>query len=145
MSSGVALDGNVKEEYNRVKTGKKNPYVMFKLNPEKTKIIVDRVGEPEESFDDFRKQMMDAAEAGEARYAVYDLKEDQDSDGKNKTGTLVFIVWISDDHCKIKEKMLYTSSKDVIKRACEGCYKEVQINDESDLKLNEIQEKIKKV
>merc|ERR550539_465121 len=142
MSSGIQLSEEVKSQYQKVKTEKKNPYVIFKISDDLKKIEVDRLGEEGESFDDFRGKMMEAATAGHGRYAVYDMTEDQEEGTKHKTGTLVFVVWISDDHCKIKEKMLYTSSKNVIKQACEGCYKEVQINDEGDLRLPEIKEKI---
>lgn len=144
MSSGVQLDGRVKEEYQKVKTGKKNPYVIFRISDDLRSIEVERLGEQGETFDDFRQKMVDAAKAGHGRYAVYDMTEDQDEGSKHKTGTLVFIVWISDDDCKIKEKMLYTSSKNVIKQACEGCYKEVQINDEAELTLPGIKERIGK-
>ncbi|XP_060571849.1 actophorin-like [Ruditapes philippinarum] len=141
MSSGVKIAEDVKEKYQLVKTGKKNPYVIYKIADDLKNIVVDKLGEEGETFEDFRQHMLAAAESGQGRYAVYDLVKDDAS--KNKTGDLVFIVWISDDKCGIKQKMLYSSSKDAIKKACVGFKKELQCNDESELTLKELNEKMK--
>jgi len=87
--------------------------------------------------------MIDASMEGQGRYAVYDLKDEEDT-SKNALGKLVFICWLNDDCLKIKEKMLYASSKDAIKKACDGLHAELQINDTSDFTLDEIKEKVLK-
>jgi len=143
MSSGVTIASDVKEKYQIVKTGKKNPYIIFKLSDDLKCIEVDRVGEPGETFDDFRQHMMAAAAKKEGRYAVYDLLTAEEETARHKTGNLVFIVWISDDDCGIKQKMLYSSSKDAIKKACVGFKKELQCNESSDLTLEELRQKMK--
>lgn len=143
MSSGVTIASDVKEKYQMVKTGKKNPYIVFKLSDDLKSIVVDKIGEPGETFEDFRNHMLAAAECKQGRYAVYDLVPDEEEASKNKTGDLVFIVWISDDDCGIKQKMLYSSSKDAIKKACEGFKKELQCNESSDLTLEELRKRMK--
>ncbi|XP_053406601.1 uncharacterized protein LOC123565412 isoform X3 [Mercenaria mercenaria] len=93
MSSGVTIASDVKEKYQMVKTGKKNPYIVFKLSDDLKSIVVDKIGEPGETFEDFRNHMLAAAECKQGRYAVYDLVPDEEEASKNKTGDLVFIVW----------------------------------------------------
>lgn len=143
MSSGVTIAADVKEKYQLVKTGKKNPYIIFKLSDDLKCIEVEKVGDPGETFDDFRGHMMAAAAQKQGRYAVYDLLTEEEEASKCKTGNLVFIVWISDDDCGIKQKMLYSSSKDAIKKACIGFKKELQCNDASELTLEELRKQMK--
>jgi hypothetical protein len=50
----------------------------------------------------------------------------------------------SDEECGIKQKMLYSSSKSALKKACTGFKKEFQVNDLADLTLEELQSKFKK-
>jgi hypothetical protein len=50
----------------------------------------------------------------------------------------------SDEECGIKQKMLYSSSKGALKKACTGFKKEFQVNDLADLTLEELQSKFKK-
>jgi hypothetical protein len=60
------------------------------------------------------------------------------------------IVWIvlncrCDDNAKVKEKMIYASSKDELKKRLVGIATEVQANDKSGFDMKEVVERVVKV
>ena len=60
--------------------------------------------------------------------------------------TIVVVCPRSPDGAKIKQKMVYSSSKDALKRALgEGIGKEVQANDHGDLDWNNVKEIISRM
>lgn len=137
--SGVKLADGVKDAYGDIKQKKTYSYLIFCLNDDNTEIQIDSRGGKDATFNDFKEQMLEASHNGKGRYAVYDLKEDKDAIGK-----LVFICWLDDDRLSVREKMLYASSKSVIKMAFEGISTEIQLNDESDFDFEDIKVKSKK-
>ncbi|XP_060608408.1 actophorin-like [Ruditapes philippinarum] len=156
MASGVLANSECKKAFEKLKMRSETSqdgdgeeigrFVIMKLNGNNSEIIVEYKSKPDETFDDFRALMKEAAEAGEGRYAFYDvLKPDQDEKAHvGEKGDLAMIVWCSDDKCAIKQRMLYSSSKDALKKACTGFKKEFQVNDLADLTLDELQSKFKK-
>lgn len=54
---------------------------------------------------------------------------------------ITFISWIPDE-ANIRLKMVYSSSKDALKRSLNGIAGEVQANDEDDLEHTEILKKV---
>merc|ERR1711924_43569 len=70
------------------------------------------------------------------RYALVDIHYTTD-DGRDQS-KLTFVMWSPDDKCGVKDKMLYASSKDAIKKKFTGIMKELQANDMSDLTDDEI-------
>ncbi|KDN45404.1 hypothetical protein RSAG8_04991, partial [Rhizoctonia solani AG-8 WAC10335] len=61
MSSGVAVNQECIEAYQKIKLGKKEKYVIFKLSDDLKQIIVDKISSdsnantPEEEYDAFIK------------------------------------------------------------------------------------------
>ena len=49
------------------------------------------------------------------------------------------------DQCPVKQKMIYASSKDALKKACTGFKEEVQCNEANDITLENFIEKIMKL
>lgn len=123
--------------------GKKYKYVTFCLTDDLKEIKVDKVAGPEKTYDDLVEDMKCAEGSGQCRYvifdAVYQLKNGQDRQ------KLFFLFW-SPDNAKIKQKMVYASSKDALKRALgEGIGKEVQANDHGDLAWDHVLEQISRM
>ncbi|KAG8706853.1 cofilin [Ceratobasidium sp. 395] len=69
-------------------------------------------------YEDFIKDLPE----DDCRWAVYDFAFEKDGGKRNK---LVFYIW-SPDSAKIKAKMVYASSKDVLRKALVGISTEMQ-------------------
>jgi len=148
MASGVQVDAACPTEHGRVKMGYKdgdgptikNKFVIFKLSDDMKKVVVDVVGEPDKTYDDFEGAL--AANA-QPRYAVMDVAFES-ADGRPQT-KLVFFFWCPDDSATIKQKMVYASSKDALKKKLEGLQTEIQANERSELTLGEVEKALRRV
>lgn len=130
MASGVAVDPEVIAEYNELKLRHHCRYIIFSMSGDLKKIIVLKKGPLESNYDDFVSDMEDAANERQCRYAVYDAKYAlKNGQAREK---LVFYVWCP-ENATVKQKMLYTSSKDTIKKSLVGVNKEVQCTDSAEL------------
>jgi len=118
------------------------PFLIFKIENER-EVVVEHKGEPGDTYESFKDKMMEASKKKEARYAVYDVYDDNDT-GKNKTGKLLLIFWADDDLCAVKQKMLYSSSIQAVRKACAGYHKELECHEESDMNMQCFREKIGK-
>jgi hypothetical protein len=141
MSSGVKVNKMVEDAFKSMQQKKNVPYLIFKIEDDK-EVKIEKEGKPGETFEDFRCCLMEAKGSNEARYAVYDVYDEEDT-GKNRTGKLLFILW-ADDCIGIKQKMLYTSSISAVKKSCAGYHKELECHGEEDLTLDCFREKFRK-
>mmetsp|Transcript_4950 Transcript_4950/g.6927 ORF Transcript_4950/g.6927 Transcript_4950/m.6927 type:complete len:119 (+) Transcript_4950:3-359(+) len=112
-------------------------YVIFKIENKK-EIVLDCEGPSEETLADFRKKLPD----DQPRYALVDI-DYQTADGRPQS-KLCFIFWSPDDKTNVKDRMIYASSKDAIKKKLTGIMKEIQANDMSDLDDDEVMKEMKK-
>jgi len=112
MSSGVAVSADCMTEYTNLKMNKMYRFVVFKLNDAHTEIVVDQKGARTTTYQDFVDHLSAAAKSGECRFAVYDVDFKFNDQPKNK---LIFVAW-SPEGAKIKQKMVYSSSKSVLKK-----------------------------
>merc|ERR1740120_239097 len=106
-------------------------YVTFKIENSK-QIVVDAEGAVDKTWEDFKGALPDT----EPRYALVEF-EYKTGDGREQS-KLVFVFWSPDDGCTVKQKMLYASSKDAIKKKLTGVMKERQANDKEDLKQEDV-------
>merc|ERR1712080_73036 len=111
MSSGVQVNSQCLDSFQELKLGKKTQYIVFKLSADNTQIEVEKTS-PSASYDDFLNDLP----PNSPRYAVYDFEYEKDGGKRNK---ICFYAW-SPDEAKIKEKMLYASSKDALRRSLVG-------------------------
>uniref|UniRef100_A0A6U6TV89 ADF-H domain-containing protein n=1 Tax=Zooxanthella nutricula TaxID=1333877 RepID=A0A6U6TV89_9DINO len=133
--SGVKVDDTCLEAYTEIKMGKKLRFVLFKIE-DKTNIVVERKEEKTDGstgWDAFVEAVPDA----EPRYALIEV-DYKTEDGRDQS-KLTFVFWSPDDG-PVKEKMLYASTKDTIKKKFTGIMKEVQANDKGDLEYKNILE-----
>ncbi|GAA5847274.1 hypothetical protein JCM9279_000214 [Rhodotorula babjevae] len=132
-SSGVAVHPTCLEAYQSLKLGKKLKFIVFKLSSDNKEIVVDAQSESA-SYDDF----LDALPPNSPRYAVYDFEYEK---GEGKRNKLCFYAW-SPDEAKIKDKMLYASSKDALRRSLVGIASEIQGTDSSEVAYDEVLDKV---
>jgi len=142
MASGVQVDDACKIAFQEVKLGRKHRYIVFKLTDDFKMIVVDSKADPSATYDDFTHEMKAAETVQECRYAIFDVEyETVDHQPRNK---ICFFMW-SPETAKIKQRMIYSSSKDALKKALgEGIGKEIQANDHGDLEFSNIIDVIRK-
>merc|ERR1719388_722101 len=134
--SGVACADDCISEFNEMKLKHTKRYLIFKIENKK-QIVIDESGPKDKTYEDF---VASVTATGEPRYAVVDVEYETD-DGRPQE-KLAFIMF-SPDSCGVKDKMLYASSKDAIKKKLVGFAKELQCNDESELANDEIVKQMK--
>ncbi|KAG8851527.1 cofilin [Tulasnella sp. 330] len=134
MSSGVAVNPECLTRYQELKLKKKIKYIIFTLNKTFTEIIVEKSSDDA----DYDKFITDLPET-ECRWAIYDFDfEKKDAGKRNK---LVFYSWSPDD-AKIKQKMVFASSRDALKRSLDGIAAEIQGTDYSEISHESVLDKV---
>ncbi|KAH9179201.1 actin depolymerizing factor, partial [Lactarius sanguifluus] len=123
-SSGVGVNPECLEAFQKLKLGKKLKYIIFTLNKDKTEIVVEKESIAGD-YEDFTEDLPGT----ECRWAVYDLEFDTEDGKRNK---LVFVSW-SPDTAKIKDKMVAASSREAIRRALVGIHVEIQATEFSEV------------
>lgn len=121
--------------FNRMKMNKDIKYIVFRIENQTT-VVVDKVGEPNASEHQFHHDVAHS----EPRFIVFDFPA-QTSDGLvlNK---LIFIHYCP-DNSKVKDKMVYASTKENLKRRFVGLFKEIQASDHNDLTFQSIASSIR--
>ncbi|GKU89327.1 hypothetical protein SLEP1_g3478 [Rubroshorea leprosula] len=125
-ASGMAVHDDCKLKFLELK--KRNfRFITFKIQDQQ--VVVDKVGNPEESYEDFTASLPD----NECRYAVYDF--DFTTNENCQKSKIFFIAW-APDISKVRNKMVYASSKDRFKRELDGIQVELQATDPSEMSLD---------
>ena len=134
--TGITLDDEVTEIFNQLKLGKGLKYVIFRITPDYTRVVVEKSKEVPATWDDFVADLP----KDDCRYAVYDYEFTlEDSGVRNK---LVFVLW-TPETAKIKTKMLYPATKEAMKRAFVGIGAELQATDLSEISKEAVEDKFK--
>ncbi|KAL2634254.1 hypothetical protein R1flu_005733 [Riccia fluitans] len=129
--SGMAFTEECKEKFMELKKKKSYRYIIYKIDEKKQQIILDKAGDPTESYDAFTANLPES----DCRYAVFDF-DFTTSDNCHKS-KIFFIAW-SPDTSRVKSKMMYSSSKDKFKRALDGVHYEVQATDPTEMDISVI-------
>ncbi|KVI04709.1 actin-depolymerizing factor 7 [Cynara cardunculus var. scolymus] len=126
-ASGMAVDDECKLKFLDLKTKRNYRFIIFKI--EEQQVIVEKVGSPDESYEDFTNSLPN----NECRYAVFDF--DFITDENCQKSKIFFIAW-SPDTSKVRSKMVYASSKDRFKRELDGIQVELQATDPSEMSID---------
>lgn len=137
MSSGVTVHPDCVPVFNDLKLGHKFRYIIYSLTDDLHQIRVLKTAAPSSSYDGFVEEFKEAEQNRQCRYGVYDA-EYKLKDGQTRQ-KLVFFLW-SPENATVKQKMIYTSSKDYLRKALVGIGKEVQANDHGDLEWSNVLE-----
>ncbi|KAL5981521.1 actin depolymerizing factor, cofilin [Asimina triloba] len=125
----MAVSDDCKLRFLELKTKRNFRFIVFKIDERIQQVMVERLGEPHESYDDFTACLP----ANECRYAVYDF--DFTTDENCQKSKIFFIAW-SPDTSRVRSKMLYASSKDRFKRELDGIQVELQATDPSEMSMD---------
>lgn len=139
MASGVAVKPECITIFNDIKLGHKFRYIVYSLTDDLTHIRVLKTAPLDASYDNFVEDFKEAEDQRQCRYGIFDA-EYQLSDGQQRT-KLVFFLW-SPENATIKQKMVYTTSKDALKKCLRGIGTEVQANDYGDLAWTNVLDKL---
>ena len=129
MSIDVELSEDASDAYTKIKD-KEVPYVIFKADDERTKIILDKIGEEGETFQDFKDSIPD----DEPRFALFDLVFSK-ADGA-QVRKLLFYSYIPDTYFGM-DKLFFASAKGPLADGFAGVGKNIQANDKDDLDFEE--------
>merc|ERR1711862_143693 len=135
MSSGVAVSDEVVTKYQELKLGHQHRFIFFKLTDGLKEVVFEKACPPKSDFAEFVASLP----ASDCRYAVYDF-EYKAEDGGDR-GKIVFVLWCPDT-AKIKSKMIYTSSKDAIRKKLVGIGTEIQATDKAEIAYEAVLEKV---
>jgi cofilin len=84
--SGIAVSDDCVQKFNELKLGHQHRYVTFKMNATNTEVVVEHVGGPNATYDDFKSQLPER----DCRYAIFDYEFQVDGGQRNK---ITFILW----------------------------------------------------
>ena len=145
MSSGVAVSAEAKTVYDQVKKDKRFRYIIYHIKNEKV-IDVESTGPRDAKYSDFLEQLQKLKT--DCRYCVFDFPASVSVEGSgDKTSMavdrLVLMTWCPESST-IKQKMLYSSSYDALKKALVGVYKYVQACDFEEASEEAIEDAFKK-
>lgn len=130
MATGVVVDDEVASTFQGFKlqsTGFKLRYYIYEIVDKKT-IKIEKSGDRSKTYEDFCADLPD----NDCRYGLIDLEFKSD-DGR-PTSKLVFITW-NPDTGSIRNKMLYSGSKEAIKSALNGVGIHINATDRAELDL----------
>jgi cofilin len=128
QATGVICAPEVSEAFSGFKiqaAGFKYRYYVYKIVNKKI-IEIEKHGERSASYEDFCEDLPE----NECRYGLIDL-EFTSNDGR-PTSKLVFITW-NPDTGSIRDKMLYSGSKESIKAALNGVGIHINCTDRAEL------------
>ncbi|ORE11922.1 hypothetical protein BCV72DRAFT_331923 [Rhizopus microsporus var. microsporus] len=132
-SSGVSTDNECLVKYNELKLRKTFKYIIYKLSDDNKQIVVEKAVESG-SYDDFLNDLPENV----PRYAVYDFDYVKTDEGQRNK--ITFFSW-SPDSSRVRDKMLYASSKDSLRRQLQGIAVEIQGTDSSEVAYESVLEK----
>ncbi|CAN6472284.1 unnamed protein product [Victoria cruziana] len=127
----MAVSDDCKLKFLELKARRIYRYIVFKIEEKHKQVIVEKLGEPNQSYEDFAASLP----ADECRYAVYDF--DFVTEENCQKSKIFFIAW-SPDTSRVRSKMLYASSKDRFKRELDGIQVELQATDPTEMGLDVI-------
>ncbi|KAI5082940.1 hypothetical protein GOP47_0002683 [Adiantum capillus-veneris] len=132
-ASGMAVDDECKLKFLELKSKRLYRYIIYKIDDKAQKIVVEKLGGPEESYEAFTGSLPEK----DCRYAIYDYDfVTQENCQKSK---IFFVAW-SPDVSRVRTKMLYASSKDRFKRELDVTY-EVQATDPTEIGIENLKER----
>jgi len=138
MASGVSVNSGCIGEYQKLKS-RHYKYIIFMLNEDNTEIVVDNP--PGKSAEGDYEEFLDRLPKAECRWAVYDLEFEKE--GAGRRNKICFYSW-SPDEAKIKNKMLYASSRDALRRSLDGIAVEIQGTEPDEVAHDTVLDKAKR-
>jgi len=147
-SSGVSVAPDCISKFNELKLGKELAWIIYKISDDWKEIVVEE-SSTDRDYEAFRAKLLAAKskdrrgnEGIGGRYAVFDVEYELES-GEGKRNKITFISWSPDDASQYP-RMMYSSSKEALKRALNGLAADIQANDADDLEWDNIKSRVSK-
>ncbi|KAJ6817110.1 actin-depolymerizing factor [Iris pallida] len=133
-SSGMGVADHSKSTFLELKRKKVHRYVIFKIDENKKEVVVEKTGNPGESYDDFTASLPE----NDCRYAVYDF--DFVTEENCQKSKIFFIAW-SPSISRIRAKVLYATSKEIFQHELDGIHYVIQATDPTEMDLDVVRER----
>ncbi|KAF2404623.1 hypothetical protein EJ06DRAFT_526705 [Trichodelitschia bisporula] len=147
-ASGVSVAPECVQAFNELKLGKNTKWIIYKISDDWKQIVVEETS-TDPDYEVFRQKLLDAKskdrrgkEGIGGRYAVYDVQYELES-GEGTRNKITFISWCPDEAPQYP-RMMYSSSKEAIKRSLNGLAADIQANDADDLEYDSIVSRVSK-
>ncbi|KAG6336991.1 hypothetical protein ID866_2092 [Astraeus odoratus] len=124
MASGIPVSDQCVMDFKKLQRERVHNCVIYQLSSNNSEIVVGHAGKVA-NYGEFLKYLPE----GECRWAVYDLEFEKDGAKRNK---ICFFSW-APDNAKIKQKMVFASSRDALKRRLDGIHIEIQASDPTEV------------
>ena len=143
MSSGLAVDDQCRTIFEAIKTKKIFRYCVFYIKDERF-ITVEMTGDPQASYQDFLQDLQREGDRS-CRYGLYDFEYQHQCQGTLETSTKqkLFLMLMCPDSAKIKDKMLYASSFQALKKSLVGVHKCVQVSDLAEAASDQVEKQLR--
>jgi len=145
--SGVSVAPECVQAFNDLKLGNKHKWIIFKISDDWKEIVVEETSK-DADYSAFREKLLNAKsknKRGEegigGRYAVYDVDYDAEDGGKRTK--ITFISWVPDDAPQYP-RMMYSTSKEALKRSLNGLAADIQANDADDIEHSSVVQRVSK-
>merc|ERR1711916_22268 len=137
MSSGITCTDECVEAFNDLKLKHSAKYLLFAMSSDLTQIDLIETGAKDAKYEDFLEKLPE----NDCRYGIFDYEFNDDGRDQSK---ILFVVW-APDTAKIKQKMLYASSKAEFKKKLIGISTEIQATDLAEIDEDSVREKVLRV
>ncbi|XP_013597119.1 actin-depolymerizing factor 9-like [Brassica napus] len=134
--NGMWMTEECKRSFMEMKWKKVHRYIVFKIEEKSKKVTIDKVGAAGETYHDLVASLPE----DDCRYAVFDF--DYVTVDNCRMSKLFFITW-SPEASRIREKMMYATSKSGLRRVLEGIHYELQATDPTEMGFDKIQDRTK--
>lgn len=136
-ATGITASSECIQEHNEMRMKKKHGFLIFKINDEKTEIVIDKFGETGSKFADFAKELP----PNECRYGVFPLSFEIPGEGiriKN-----LFVLW-APETAKVPQKMLYASTAQAFKTQLPDLQATLEVHSPDQLTFDNAVDHVKK-
>ncbi|KAF2669005.1 hypothetical protein BT63DRAFT_387277 [Microthyrium microscopicum] len=147
-SSGVSVAPECITAFNELKLGKSLKWIIYTISDDWKEIVVEEKSDNAD-YAIFREKLLNAKskdrkgkEGIGGRYAVYDFEYELEN-GEGLRNKITFITWCPDDAPQYP-RMMYSSSKEALKRSLNGLAADIQANDADDIEYDEIKSRVHK-
>ncbi|XP_051145544.1 actin-depolymerizing factor 5-like [Andrographis paniculata] len=136
-TTGMWVTEECKTSFMEMKWKKVHRYIVFKIDEGSKLFTVDKVGAAGEGYNDLAA----ALPQDDCRYAVFDF--DFVTIDNCRKSKIFFIAW-APTGSRIREKILYATSKDGLRRALDGIHYELQATDPTEMGFDIIKDRVLK-
>lgn len=145
MASGVTVSDECKSVFEEIKSKKKHRYAIYFIKDEK-QICVEKIGERNEKYEDFVEAITGGG-GSDCRYGVFDMEYKHQTQGTTEASLKQKLILMSycPDTARIKQKMIYASSLESLKKPLVGIAKAIQATDMSEVDYESVLDKVRQM